>query len=112
MGNSCVRKIYAVGSFPTPTPNYGVSTLGKAVWGPVPAKAGDPVNLYFDKAPASSSCQVYNLAGDKVLSASFDGPSASLQTGHLAPGIYAVRAVVNYQDGSTQTMFQKIVITK
>jgi len=96
----------------TPVPFAQTSSnLGKATWGPVPASVGEPVALYFDKAPASGSFQVYNVAGQQVASASFD-QAASFGTGGLAPGVYFVRTVVHYADASSKTLFQKIVLVR
>jgi hypothetical protein len=87
--------------------------LGKPTWGPVPAAAGQAVSLYFDKAPASGSAQIYNVAGQQVASTTFgSSESVSLQTNQLAAGVYFVRTVVQYLDGSAQTVFQKIVIVR
>lgn len=94
------------------TPAVPVSEVGKAAFGPVPAKQGDPLALYFDRAPASGSFQVYNVAGQRVAEDSFGSSGASLQTGSLAPGIYLARIVVNYEDGSSRTELQKIIIVR
>jgi len=73
---------------------------------------GNPLTLYYDRAPASSSCQIYDVEGAKVLDAQFSGPAASLQTGQFAPGVYVVRTTVDYADGGTRTFIQKIVVIK
>jgi len=96
----------------SPSPVFAVSTLGKAEWGVVPVAVGTPLTLYFDQAPASSSAQVFNAEGEQVAAANFPGPAASLQTGGFAPGVYIVRTVVQYDNGSSRTFFQNIVVIR
>ena len=103
---------FTVSPTASPTPAFAVSAAGKAQWGPVPAKAGEDITLFFDKAPASAACDVYNVKGQRVADASFGGQGAALHTGGLAPGVYLVRTVVQYQDGSSGTVFQKIVVVR
>ena len=50
----------------TPTPAFALSTFGKPVLAPVPAHAGQPICLYFDSPPASSTWQVYGVDRQKV----------------------------------------------
>jgi hypothetical protein len=97
----------------TPTPPFAASGTGKPVLGPVPLKSGDPLCLYFDAAPDSSSCQLYNIAGEMVANADFGGrPSPCLPTRRLAPGVYVARIKVQYKAGASRTQFQKIYLVR
>jgi hypothetical protein len=96
---------------PGATPAYAASSTGKVVWAPVPVRVGDTMTLYFDKQPSSSTFKVYNMAGQKVLEGS-GGTAASLTTGQMAPGVYFVRTVVSYADGSGSTQLQKFVVVR
>jgi hypothetical protein len=93
------------------TPGYASSSTGKVVWAPVPVTGGDSMNLFFDKQPSSTTFKVYNIAGQKVLDGS-GASSATFATTQMAPGVYFVRSVVNYADGSSETVVQKIVVVR
>jgi subtilase family serine protease len=96
----------------TPTPLYASSSLGKSVLAPVPARQGGPVCLYFEKAPESSQWQIYDLAGELVATRAFEREYQQCwDTGHAAPGIYFVRMILNFADGSQKIMLQKIALT-
>lgn len=96
----------------TPTPIlYKATSNGTLALGPVPAKQGTPVCLYFDQAPRSSSWEVFNVRGQRVSALSFGlGEQACLDTTSIAPGIYIVRAKVEYAGGGTGTLSQKVVV--
>jgi hypothetical protein len=104
--------IWAVSLKTHATPVVPASETGRVAFGPVPAKQGDPLRIFFDKAPASGSFQVYNVAGERVAEDSFGSSGDSLRTASLAPGIYLARIVVSYQDGSSRTVLQKIIIVR
>jgi len=87
--------------------------LGKAVLAPVPAKAGQPLRLYFEQPPVSGCCRIYNLGGEKVAEMNFENqPNPCIATQQLAPGIYLARIKVQYQDGSSKILIQKVAILK
>jgi hypothetical protein len=89
-----------------------MSNLGKAIWAPVPARVGQPLTLYFDKAPLGGSFQMFNVQWQNVAEGSFSGSAAYLQTAALSPGLYMVRTTVSYLDGGTRTVFQNIIVVK
>lgn len=96
---------------PGAAPAFASTDLGKPVLGPVPLRAGEPLCLYFDAAPFSSACRVYNQAGQRVADADFGGKiDPCLATGRLAPGLYFVRVDVSYADGSKRIVDQKVAI--
>jgi hypothetical protein len=91
---------------------FARSGLGRSVLGPVPAKKGDPVCMYFDSAPRTTEWLVLNTRGERVASLQF---SSEVQqcwaTQGVAPGIYFVRVKVNGLDGRQSTLVQKLAIT-
>jgi hypothetical protein len=69
--------------------------------------------LYFDKLPSSGSCELYNLLGERVAAVDFHHQNALLlKTDSLAPGIYLARIKVNYSDGSSKQLIQKVAIIR
>jgi hypothetical protein len=95
----------------SPTPAYARSGLGRDLLAPVPAHLGQPLCLYFSAAPASSSCSLYNVAGERVLTAAFQAETAQcLDTQKLAPGLYWAKVRVQHQDGSTSEFLQKLAL--
>jgi hypothetical protein len=89
-----------------------MSNLGKAIWGPVPARSGQPLTLYFDKTPLGGSFQMFNVQWQNVAEGSFSGSDARLQTAGLSAGFYMVRTTVHYLDGSARTVFQNIIVLR
>jgi hypothetical protein len=92
------------------TPALKLNGEGKsAILGPVPQKAGQPLCLWFDNVPHSSNVDLFNIAGERVASASFgaNGLDACLSTSNLAPGMYIARITV---DSFTRT--QKVALVK
>lgn len=96
----------------TPTLGFGRSTLGKTVWAPVPVACGDPLTLYFDRTPKSSSLRMYSSGGQEVADEAFPGPVASFGTADLAPGVYFMLTQISYEDQSSVTAFQKVIVVK
>ncbi len=100
-----------VSATPSPTAAYDASGLGQLVLAPVPAHRGGKVLLYFDKPPASSSWQIFNLAGQKVSQLSFQGTADhTWDTSGTSPGIYLIQLDVTYADGTTALVWRKVVI--
>jgi hypothetical protein len=93
----------------TPTPPYPRNELGlSVVAGPVPARRGQPLCLYFGQAPKGGGVELYNLAGEKVASAAFGlADLPCLQTGGFAPGIYFLRL-----KSGEETRWQKVAIVE
>ena len=101
---------------PSPSPSataaFASTSAWKPVLGPVPLKAGDPLCLYFDEAPAASSCQLYNLAGQTAAKADFGAEtSPCMKTTRLSPGLYWARIEVITRHGAMKKELQKIAIT-
>ncbi len=95
------------------TPVFAESGMSKPVLAPVPAKVGDPICLYFDKAPTSSTWDLYNEAGARVSTLSFGAQrDQCASTNGLVPGLYVARLKVDYADGSSGQYTQKILIVK
>jgi len=111
---------------PSPTPSATVSPtatespifassggLGKLVLAPVPAKQGQTICLYFDAAPKASHWQIYKLTGERVADLEFTNEVAQCwDTLHVAPGIYFVRTKVDYADGSSKSVTQKVAVVR
>jgi hypothetical protein len=96
----------------TPTPcSCGLGILALA---PVPAHEGGNVVLFFDKTPASSSWQIYNVAGARVARLSFNGfpgpESHYWDTSGVSPGVYLARIQINYLDGTSIQITRKAVV--
>jgi hypothetical protein len=97
----------------TATPAYAASGLGRAVLGPVPAKAGEPLCLWHDGPPAASVVKLYNLLGQKVAEASFGGEYRNcLNTGGLAPGVYFAVIETIHPGGGITTVRQKVALVR
>jgi hypothetical protein len=98
----------------TVTPTPGASGLGILALAPVPAHEGSPVILFFDKTPASTSWDIYNVAGAHVAKLSFTGftgpESHYWDTAGVSPGLYFVRIQINYLDGTNLTITRKAVV--
>jgi hypothetical protein len=98
---------------PTPVPPFTTSGLGKTVLGPVPAKHGDPICMYFDKQPGSAHWLIYNTTG--ALVSTLDYTSEATQcwaTDNVSPGVYLAHVSVTYADGTKTTVKQKLMVTK
>jgi type VI secretion system secreted protein VgrG len=94
----------------TPT----VAGLGILALAPVPVRAGGNVILFFDKAPASTAWEIYNVAGERVARLSFNGfpgpQSHYWQTAGVAPGVYFVKVQIAYRDGTNIQIIRKAVV--
>jgi hypothetical protein len=97
----------------TPTPAYAVSNQGYTLLAPVPAHPGQPVCLYFDKAPASTRWRIFNVAGQNVAALSFGGQYQQCwDTSGVASGVYFARIDVEAADGTSNVVTQKIVVLR
>jgi hypothetical protein len=69
--------------------------------GPVPQHPGQDVQLIPPKPATGSQYWVYNLTGHLVSTLSFGPENGVWHTTSIAPGIYRVKAKVDYEDGTT-----------
>lgn len=95
----------------TPIQYLNSAPVGKAAFGPVPVHKGTPLCLYLPQPALSSSWEVYNLVGQRV--ASFDADNAAQacwDTTAVAPGFYLVHGSIQYADGSSGSLTQKVVV--
>jgi hypothetical protein len=96
---------------PTVTPTFALSTLGKPIVAPQPARRGDKMCLYFTQAPSTSIMEIYNLSGEKIGSVSTQGADGHCwDTTNAAPGVYFVKINIVYADGKKETIWRKVVI--
>lgn len=79
---------------------------GKILIGPVPAKQGDDLCLYVDQVTDHIEVDVFNAAGEKVLSGLNSLGTIPCIRADMAPGLYWARITSN---GRTTT--QKLIIT-
>jgi hypothetical protein len=99
------------GGLGTPTPAFGSSGSGQLILAPVPAHQGGQVILFFDKTPASSQWEIFNVAGERVATLSFTGPSNHFwDTSGAAPGLYFVRIQIVYADGTNIQISRKAAV--
>jgi kumamolisin len=97
----------------TPSPAYLSSGQVRCVLAPQPARDGEPLTLYFKAAPARTRWQVYDLAGEQVAQLDIHGPGPHrCPTDHLAPGLYFAHIVVDYADGSAETLLLKAAVVR
>jgi hypothetical protein len=97
----------------TATPAYAASHLNRLQLAPIPCRIGQPLCLYFDRAPASCVWEVFNTGNDKVADLSFGAGYAQCWTDpKLAPGMYFVRLSVVYQDGRRKEQVIKAVMVR
>lgn len=91
----------------TPTPAFGVAPGSEPLLGPVPVTRGKPLCLYLPagSAAGSGSVDLFNLAGERVSSASLQAGSTCVQTSAWAPGIYWARITV-----AGQARWQKLAL--
>jgi hypothetical protein len=87
----------------------------KPLVGPVPAHSGQDVHLVLVKAASSCQAWVYSLGGRLVSTLTQGSTGAGdvswVWTTHsMAPGIYRVKAKVNYGDGSTYVGWLTVAI--
>ena len=69
--------------------------------------------LYLPKAAERSQWAIYTLAGGLVASPQFSGGFDQCWSTHgLAPGLYFVRLVIAYGDGTQETRLQKVAIVR
>jgi len=94
---------------PTSTPGFGILALA-----PVPVHEGGHAILFFDKTPASTSWDIYNVAGAHVARLSFAGYLGPLtqywDTSGVSPGVYFARIQINYLDGTSILITRKAVV--
>jgi len=97
----------------SPTPAYLASGRGRCVLAPQPARAGQPVALYFKAAPNRTRWQVYDLAGEVVadLDIAGSGPHRC-PTDKLAPGLYFAHIKVDYADSTAETLLLKFAVIR
>lgn len=97
----------------TPTPAYLRSAdPSKVLLGPVPAREGQPICLYFNAAPESSDWQVYNAAGERVAALNYGAEARQCwDTTAVAAGIYFAK--IDYKaGGEAKTLTQKVVVLR
>jgi hypothetical protein len=113
-GNATTTMLITGGP-PCAIPAYQASNLGKTIAAPVPAKAGQPICLYYDSAPTASHWSVYNVAGDLVASLDFTTePSQCWDTARasVAPGVYWIRVQLTTAGGGQRTEVKRVVVTQ
>jgi hypothetical protein len=96
----------------SPTPQFLGSGLGKTVLGPVPAKRGQPICLYFKEAPSSSQWTIYSMDQAVIARLGFGSEASQCwtQTNTVAPGVYWVHLSLTYASGSSETKVFKIMV--
>jgi hypothetical protein len=98
---------------PTFTPIESLSNLGRAVLGPVPVPRGGNLCLFPDKPINSTVWDVYNLKGEFVAHLEINSTSQPCWTTvGVPPGLYLVRLNLTYSDGTTGTVWQKVVLAR
>jgi hypothetical protein len=93
----------------TPRPGFSSSGLGRSVFAPVPVKRGAPLCLYFDSAPLSADCTLYDVLGEKVAAASLEGSQLCLDSARLAAGIYFASIDIRTQSAEEHRL-QKLAV--
>jgi phospholipase C len=89
----------------------GKPNVQKTAFGPVPAHKGTPVCVFYERPVTSSHWDVYNLAGSKVSSLDFGTePNPCWDSSAVAPGIYMIRSALKFPDGSSKTVWNKVII--
>jgi hypothetical protein len=89
----------------------GGANVQKTAYGPVPAKKGQPICVYYEKAVASSHWDVYNFAGKKVSALDFGNEANPCwDPTNAAPGIYMIRTSMVFNDGSSKSVWNKVVL--
>ncbi len=96
----------------TPTATVPLSTTGNPVLCPVPVSRNGNLCLFPDKPILSSHWDVYDWIGVSIASLNFGSNQGCWNVGNLPPGIYIVRIKVIYPDGSGQTNWQKVVVSR
>jgi hypothetical protein len=91
-------------------PRFGVvnplsAEKNKILIGPVPAKVGDPLCLYVDRATDDLDVTVFNAAGEVVSSGVFVKGTQGCITATMAPGLYWARI-----KSESRTFTQKLII--
>jgi hypothetical protein len=74
--------------------------------------SGGSICLFPDSPIASSHWDVFNFAGEAVISLDFGGVEPCWNTAGIGAGIYAVRLKLDYLDGRRATVWQKIIVTR
>jgi len=98
---------------PTATPTDPLSNLGKTVLGPVPLPRGGNLCLFPDKPVSGSQWDVFDMVAESIASVSFSGSAqACWNTAGVPPGIYIARVKLTYSDGTSGTIWQKILVTR
>jgi hypothetical protein len=88
-----------------------MSTLGKPVLAPVPARRGEKVTCFFTQVPLSSVLEVYDVNGEKVSRIIVNGVSGhTWDTSSAAPGVYFVKIDITYASGKRETLWRKAVV--
>gem|GEM_PF-1525947 len=98
---------------PTPTSTQLLSNLGSAVLAPMPVSTGGSVCLFPDRPISGSQWDVYNLLGESAASLTFANPQGNCwNTQGTSPGVYLVRLKLSYSDGTSATLWKKIVVSR
>lgn len=95
------------------TENYlsSNSAGGANILAPVPANSGDNICLYTNQAIASSTWFIYSVAGYHVASLSFTNQAAQCwNTAGVGRGLYYVKLVMTFADGTSGTEWHKVVV--
>ena len=78
---------------------------------PNPVSAGAELCLTFKEAPLSSQWQVYNMAGETVLRASFFGEARQCIANTLVPGVYQIHLQYQALSGAIHTAQRGLTVT-
>lgn len=90
--------ILALSYTQTPDPSLFHANAADTIVGPVPAKRGDDLCLYFKNNSEGAKLELYNLAGQLVTRLGFSGGNACVKTAELAPGLYIAHFSSNGKD--------------
>jgi hypothetical protein len=95
----------------TNTPSYSKSGLGKDVLGPSPARSGEKIYLFTQKAPLQEHWDIYDVLGQRLAILDFtSGQSGFWDTQGVGRGLYFIKITLTYLDGTTQVEWQKATI--
>ncbi len=83
---------------------------GGNILAPVPANSGDSVCLYTGQALSSSTWTVYSVAGYRIASLNFTNQTSQCWTAQVGRGLYYVKLVLNFVDGTSTTEWHKVIV--
>jgi hypothetical protein len=96
---------------PTSSPTQILSFLGKALLAPVPILKGNNLCLYPDKPLSGSQWEIFNFVGESQGSVIFStGLNNCWNTSNVGPGVYLIKVILNYSDGTSATFWKKIIV--